>query len=114
MSVEVKTKLVPDAVIKRLVAAYRPDRIYLFGSQARGDADSDSDFDILILIPDDADEERKSSGRAIDALRGLDFPAEVHVMTAGYFDRRTHLKASLPGAVMREGMSIYDARSGAD
>lgn len=35
-------------VLKRLVAAYQPERIYLFGSVARGDADRDSDYDFLV------------------------------------------------------------------
>ena len=34
--------------IKRLVAAYQPERIYLFGSMARGDAGPDSDYDVLV------------------------------------------------------------------
>ena len=35
--------------IRRLVAAYRPERIYLFGSRARGDAGPDSDYDLLVV-----------------------------------------------------------------
>ena len=34
-------------VVRRLVAAYQPERVYLFGSVARGDADLDSDYDLL-------------------------------------------------------------------
>jgi predicted nucleotidyltransferase len=29
--------------VRRLLVAYQPERIYLFGSVARGDADPDSD-----------------------------------------------------------------------
>jgi predicted nucleotidyltransferase len=32
-------------VIRRLVGLYRPERVYLFGSMARGDAGPDSDFE---------------------------------------------------------------------
>jgi hypothetical protein len=35
-------------VVRRLVEAYRPERIYLFGSVARGDAGPDSDYDIMV------------------------------------------------------------------
>jgi len=34
-------------IVERLVDAYTPERIYLFGSKARGDAGPDSDFDLL-------------------------------------------------------------------
>ena len=38
-------------VILRLVRALSPERIYLFGSQARGDANYDSDYDLLVVVP---------------------------------------------------------------
>ena len=37
-----------DAII-RLVGEFRPQRVFLFGSQARGTADDHSDFDILVI-----------------------------------------------------------------
>ena len=33
-----------DEVLRRLVDAYRPETIYLFGSYARGDVGPDSDY----------------------------------------------------------------------
>jgi predicted nucleotidyltransferase len=41
-------------IVRRLVAAYQPERIYLFGSVARGEAGPDSDYDLLVIVPDDA------------------------------------------------------------
>ena len=53
-----KTPTVDDPAlfeaVRRLVAAYQPERIYLFGSVARGDAGQDSDYDLLVVVPDDA------------------------------------------------------------
>jgi predicted nucleotidyltransferase len=43
-----------EEVVRRLVGFYRPDRIYLFGSAARGDAGLDSDLDFCVVLPDDA------------------------------------------------------------
>jgi hypothetical protein len=40
--------------VRRLVEAYHPERIYLFGSKARGDAGPDSDFDLMVIVSDDA------------------------------------------------------------
>lgn len=41
-------------IVRRLVEAYQPERIYLFGSVARGDAGPNSDYDLLVVVPDDA------------------------------------------------------------
>lgn len=57
-------------IIRRLVAAYQPERIYLFGSVARGEAGPDSDYDLLVVVPDDAPPEQKRSRLAYEALRG--------------------------------------------
>src|SRR5260370_14031 len=48
-------------VVRRLVAAYQPERVYLYGSVARGDAGPDSDYDLLVVVPDDAPAERQRS-----------------------------------------------------
>jgi predicted nucleotidyltransferase len=90
-------------VVRRLVEAYRPERVYLFGSIARGEAGPDSDFDLLLVVPDDAQPERRRSRLAYEALRGTGTAVDVLVCTRSYFDARAHLKASLPGTVLREG-----------
>ena len=41
-------------IVRRLVEAYQPERIYLFGSKARDQANQDSDYDIMVVIPDSA------------------------------------------------------------
>jgi len=96
-------------VIGRLVAAYLPERIYLFGSMARGDAGPQSDCDLLVIVSDDAPPERRRSRLAYQALRGTGFAADVVVCTRKYFDERLHLKASLPATVVREGRLIHAA-----
>ena len=95
--------------VRRLVDAYRPERIYLFGSVARGDAGPDSDYDLLVVVPDDAPAERRRSRLAYQALRGTGTAADVVVCTRSYFEPRRSLKASLPGTVLREGRILHEA-----
>ena len=94
-------------VVERLISVYRPDRIDLFGSIARGDADEDSDYDLMVLVPDDADPERRDSRLAYLALRGKGIAADVLVWTRGSFERRAHVVASLPAMVLREGKLLH-------
>jgi len=96
-------------VVRRLVEAYQPERIYLFGSVARGDAGADSDYDLLVVAPDDAALERRRSRLAYEALRGTGTAADVVVCTRSYFEDRRLLKASLPGTVLREGRLLHGA-----
>ena len=43
-----------DEITRRLVDYFHPERIYLFGSVARGDDGPDSDLDFGVVLPDDA------------------------------------------------------------
>ena len=96
-------------IVERLIDAYQPERIYLFGSKARGDFGPDSDFDLLVIVPDAASEERKRSRLAYEHLRGTGTAADVLVWTRGRFESRLHLAASLPATVMREGRLLHAA-----
>ena len=96
-------------VVRRLVEAYQPEHIYLFGSVARGDAGPDSDYDLLVVVQDDASPERRRSRLAYEVLRGTGTAADVLVCTRSYFDQRRSLKASLPGTVLREGRALHGA-----
>ena len=94
-------------VVRRLVEAYSPERIYLFGSIARGEAGPDSDYDIMVIVPDDAPPERLRSRLAYRALRGTGTAADVVVWPRSSFERRARVAASLPATVSREGMLLY-------
>ena len=96
-------------VVRRLVAAYQPERIYLFGSMARGDAGPDSDYDVLVVVADGAEPERLASRRGCEALVGTGYAAEILVWRQSAFDVRLPLKASLPATVAREGRLLYAA-----
>ena len=96
-------------IVERLVKAYHPERIYLFGSKARGDSGQDSDYDLLIVVADDAPIGYRRSRRAYEALRGTGTATDVLVWTHTQFESRLHLRASLPATVMREGKLVHAA-----
>jgi predicted nucleotidyltransferase len=96
-------------VVRRLIQAYQPERIYLFGSMARGDAGSDSDYDLLVVVPDDAQPHRRASRLAYEVLWGVGAAADVIVWSRSAFDRRTRVPSSLPATVLREGKLLHAA-----
>jgi predicted nucleotidyltransferase len=96
-------------IVDRLVRTYEPEKIYLFGSKARGDDGPDSDFDLLVLVPDTYSQDRKRSALGFAALRGTGIAADVVVWPRSDFESRRHVVASLPATVLREGRLLHAA-----
>jgi predicted nucleotidyltransferase len=96
-------------ILRRLVDAYRPVRVYLFGSEARGDAGDDSDLDLAVIVRDDASASQTAPTAAAEALWGLDRGADVVVFRESDFAARRVVVASLPWTIEREGRLLYGA-----
>jgi excisionase family DNA binding protein len=94
-------------IVRRLVAAYHPERVYLFGSAARGEAGPSSDFDVLVIVPDDASPDRLRSRLAYEALWGLGVAADVLVTRRSAFEARASVPTSLPATVLKEGVLLH-------
>ena len=99
-----------EEITRRLVDYFHPERIYLFGSAARGDDGPDSDLDFGVVLPDDAAKSLYRPG--VDrALWGIGTATDVVRWPASGFDARAaHVAASLPATIVREGRLLYDAR----
>jgi len=99
-----------EEITRRLVEACRPVRVYLFGSEARGEAGPDSDLDFLVVVPDDAPEDVFRGGRLRQAIRGIGRAVDVIPWRRTDFEgRAAYVVASLPATVVREGRLLYDA-----
>jgi uncharacterized protein len=96
-------------MVERLADVYQPEFIYLFGSKARGDSGPDSDYDLLVVVDDDAPPALRRGRAGYEALRDIPAAVDVLVVTKSYFFSRLHLKASLPGSVVRQGRLLHAA-----
>ncbi len=96
-------------IVDRLVPALHPERIYLFGSRARGDAGPDSDYDLLVVVPASDQPGYRRDQLAYRTLGGVGAAKDVLVWTREEFECRLHLPASLPATVVREGKLLYAA-----
>jgi uncharacterized protein len=95
---------------ERLVAEFRPQRVILFGSQARRTANERSDVDLLVVCPITGS--RRALMVAMDrALRGLGFARDVIVLTPEEFERDRHIPGTVARPAWREGRVLYE-RSG--
>jgi predicted nucleotidyltransferase len=98
-----------SAIVERLRQAFHPDRIYLFGSAARGEAGPDSDYDLMVIVPTAEQPAYRLAQQAHRLLWGLGKATDVLVWTREQFDSRLHLRASLPATIVREGRLLYAA-----
>ncbi|MHB8575859.1 MAG: nucleotidyltransferase domain-containing protein [Dehalococcoidia bacterium] len=95
--------------VSRLAQALNPDRIYLFGSRARGDATEDSDWDLMVVVPTSDEPGHRRAHYAYGLLDDVHLPMDVLVWTRSEFDRQAAVVASLPATILREGRLLYAA-----
>ena len=99
-----------EEITRRLVEFYSPVRIYLFSSEARGDAGPDSDLDFLVVVPDDVPEDKLRPGAGQRAVRGTGFAKDIVPWRKTDFEERAAwVTASLPATVVREGRLLYES-----
>lgn len=96
-------------IVRRLVETLQPERIYLFGSRARGGEEPQSDYDLLVLVSRPREPRYALAQRGFRALRGIPAAVDVLVWDRESFDSRTHLPASFAATIVREGKLVHAA-----
>lgn len=102
------SKEILEDIKNRLVKAYNPIAIYLFGSYAWGTPNEESDLDLLIVIDisDQKSYERPITGYR--ALRGLELISkDLIVQTRDEFERRSGEITSLEYKIKKNGELLY-------
>jgi predicted nucleotidyltransferase len=101
----------PRLATVRLVAEFHPQRVILFGSQARGRADARSDVDLLVICSVPAQRgARRALMVAMDrALGGLGFAKDIVILTPEEFDRDRQIPGTVARPAWREGKVLYEA-----
>jgi predicted nucleotidyltransferase len=95
-----------EEIIARLVAAFNPQKIVLFGSWASGAATADSDLDLLV-IAESREPVHVRMARAQRALRGLTMPVDVFVHTPAEVERFSSWLSHTVAIALREGQEVY-------
>jgi predicted nucleotidyltransferase len=96
-------------VVERLAEAFQPERIYVFGSQARGPATPESDIDLLIIVAQADEPAHRLAQAAYRIATPHSLALDLLVMPLDEFERRSRALASLPATVLREGRVLYAA-----
>jgi predicted nucleotidyltransferase len=99
--------IVIPAMVARIVRAFDPLQVILFGSQARGEATFHSDVDLLVVLK--AVENKREVRVAIgELLDDLPVAKDVVVTTPAEIARRGKLVGSVLEPALREGKVLYE------
>jgi predicted nucleotidyltransferase len=91
----------------RIVRAFAPARIILFGSHARGEAGADSDIDLLVVL--ESVEDRRAVTLAIRRLLAdLPVAKDIVVTTPEEIVARGQLVGTILRRAVREGKVVYE------
>jgi predicted nucleotidyltransferase len=89
---------------------FRPQRVLLFGSYARGTATADSDVDLLVILPF----EGKSVEKSVEIRLKLrpSFPLDLLVRTPEKVRERLAMGDDFMREVLEQGKALYEAHDG--
>jgi predicted nucleotidyltransferase len=96
-------------IVEKLVEAYHPRRIYLFGSYAWGEPTIDSDLDLLIIVASSEEKPYRRMKPAYQALRGMKVSKDILVYTEAEFENYAGEPASLFYKIKNEGVKLFEA-----
>ena len=94
-------------IVRRIVDTAQPEKVILFGSQARGDVRPDSDFDVLVIKESDEPRYRRSVPLYV-ALADLPVEVEVMVYTPEEVEEWSQVPQAFVTTALREGTTIYE------
>lgn len=92
---------------KRLVEAYDPVAIYLFGSYAWGEPNEDSDLDFMVILSDSFQVAYSTYKKGKWALRDLKIDNDIVVENNHQFEQRASHPSTLEFKIQKEGKQLY-------
>ena len=96
-----------DEIVRRIVDAVHPTKIYLFGSRARGEAQEDSDYDFLIIY--DGPLSKREVKLGVRRSFGLvDFGMDLFVLSSGEYEWQRDVATTLGMEVELTGQVVYE------
>ena len=96
-----------EQIVRKIADAFRPRRIVMFGSRARGDAYPGSDLDLMVEM--ETQDSPAHRIRAIDALFGLRrWAMDLIVYTPQEVEQQRRYRNSLIRGIEAEGKVLYE------
>lgn len=104
--------IVPESLLRPVVAYFHPVKVILFGSQARGQAGEDSDYDLFVVVDDDTPPEKLSWRGKYEARKDYHRAVDIVTCRQSVFERKRGIVGSLSHTADCEGMVVYECYEG--
>jgi len=92
--------------VRTIVNKFRPDKIMLFGSYAKGDPSFESDIDLLVIV--DTNQSTWDLAVEISLAVKHSFPMDIIVRTPQEIDRRLQYGDVFIKNIMETGKILYE------
>ncbi len=99
-----------DEITRRLVDAFHPEQIFLFGSYAWGMPSEGSDLDLFVVVDESDLRPAKRAMQAYHCLRDIGIAKDVLVRTRAEAEKYRHIHASLESLIFEKGKILYERR----
>lgn len=96
------------SLLERIVARWRPQQVWLFGSRARGDATPDSDWDLFVVVDDATDDAELDPGVGRRLRRECGVRADVIPWRASEFAEFRSTPNTLAYSVASDGVLLHE------
>ena len=109
--IHMKLKKTIDEIRRIIINTYKPEKIILFGSIARGDFSEESDVDIVVVSDNEKDLPRVKRGLNVRIiLAKIELPIDILFFTHKEIKRWINIPQSFSATLAREEKTIYEKR----
>lgn len=106
MQVDVSGDKNLSEIVGKLRAHFHPEKIYLFGSRAKGTSSSSSDYDLFLVLKDSNKRQLDRMAEAYDLLWGRTVSVDVLIYTEDEFNEAKEEFNSIAHSVATEGIEL--------
>lgn len=98
-----------QAIAERLRRELPAEEVWLFGSQARGDAGPDRDLDLLAVMAGSLQTRYERAVTARRLVSDISVSKDIVVLTRKEWEKDLRVPSSLSSTVQREGIPLHHA-----
>ncbi len=101
------TETALEGIVKKIVTAFNPIKIVLFGSHATGTPKEDSDLDLLVIM-ESGEGPVKRAAAVSKLLRPREFPIDIVVRTPKEVKHQLEIGDYFFKGIMERGRILYE------